>query len=868
MDELELYPNFHSCSPTDGKPLCNLPILLNQFGKPSVRSPQILGCSLEELKRGRRDSTPKERTYETFVVSDYPGFDADKVGLPIWGEARLVLLDLLAKAQFDPNTTYITCHAKCVPPKRKPTTGEYKECRRHFEYELNKYRPKAVILLGSESLKIFKLEGIGGITSIHGEAYVMKYPKWPEDVDFTVMAIAHPKQYLVKRQQSIRTLMQEDFVKMRGLLADGKVIDNTYYKAAFQVVETEEQLDYAINAIKVMGMFAFDTESPDLDFMRSPAIMVQISCGEGKTWIIPFYQHDPEGSVLGKFKLKPVWHNGKRDYINARLKEIFEDPNIAKVAHNLKYDANVLRRWCGIRIQGWLWDTQVMHQLLQTHAPHGLKEVADQEFSVGNWERDVNDIVGHGFNKILTYDNIPDDIFWQYAATDAELTWQLMEAYYEDMLNRPNLVKLYSEESMPLIYTLMGADYNGNHINVNNVKILGEKFDAEIENLTQLCRAETKPDFNPGSHEQVAAALRGMGFADAIEDKNAASGYSVDKDTLLEIDLPFAQNIIKYRNRKKFRTTYVDSALANLGDDGRVRYSFNQTGTIGGRLSCPFLHQIPKSKDDDIKAGNLVLRDIIDEEEGFVLYNGDYSQVELHVFAVLSGEQELMDILADPNGDIHRATAAGALLCEIHEVSDENRSAIGKPLNFGVIYGSEGHALARLDYLDPITKRLTKVGGQRALEFVRNFRQRYKKVNEFLTEIPLRARARNGKVLTIFGREVDVPDLNSQDDYKRAHAERTATNVAVQSPAGAITFRTMNLIRETLESYDIGPDKIRLVNTVHDSMAYGVHLDYIEWFDQLFREIATRPIPELGGWRLPVEAGWGQTWAEAEKNAA
>jgi len=696
----------------------------------------------------------------------------------------------------------------------------------------------------------------------------MKYPHWNEELEFRVMPVYHPKQFLATGNTKIKTLMQEDLNKARGLLADGKQINNTFYTASYEVIESIEDLTRVVGIIKEHGVFAFDTESPDLAYMTSPCILLQISCGAGKTWVLPFYKHDP--TVEHGFKLRPTWINGKRTEIDDKLRELFEDEAVAKCAHNIKYDINVLRRHCNIRTKGWLWDTQIMHHLLDVTPPHGLKELADGEFFVGNYEGPVRDIVGHGRKLIKTYDNVPDEILWPYGATDAELTYRLLDVYYPDIARKANLMKLYTEESMPLLHTLSEAEYHGNHLNVENVKALGQVFDDEMEQILVDCRAMTNPDFNPASHDQVAKALRELGFGEEILNNKAVKGFSVNKNTLMKMDpndVPLARQIIKYRNRQKFKSTYVDNALTEIGPDGRLRYGFNMAGSISARLTCSFLHQLPRSQDDDVKAGRLVMRDMIDEEEGFVIYYADFSQIELRVFANLTGEEELLKVLSDPDGDVHRFTAAGALMCEPYEISEYNRNAIGKPMNFGIIYGSEGASLAKLVYEDVKTKEKKRIGEELAFGMVRNFRMRYPKIDEYLSLIPDIARGRGSKVVTVFGREIYIPDLNHKEQYRRAAAERSATNVSIQSPAGSIPFRTMNIMREGLESLQIGSDIARLVGSVHDSISYGVRKEYVEWFDVEFKKIAQRPIEEFDGMIFPVNSGWGDTWAVAEQAA-
>lgn len=882
--ELPLYQTWHNCDPREGgKPLCKLPTIKSDKGYLYTKNAQVAGCSLRELDNNKRDTLGLIRVpnYRTFVITDYPDGDADRAGMPIAGDAREVLVALLNNSGFDPDTTYITCHAKCAPPNRKVAASEYAVCRRHLEYELFKYDPELIILLGAESLKVFNLHGEGGITAIHGTAHDMPYPHWdqPEDngkrdssyvpKNFKVISAFSPKQYLATGNPKFKNLLQEDLNKARQLLGDG-IINNNFYKAKFQVIETIEDLDLALSEIANNKCVAFDTESPDLHFMTSPCMTLQMSCGKGKTWVVPFYQHDPTNE-LERFKLKPKWfHNGNRQIVIDKLKTVFEDETIAKAAHNFKYDLNVLKRHLGITIKGWLWDTQVMHHIINTAPPHGLKELADMEFFVGNYEKPVRDIVGHGRNLIKTYDNVPDDILWQYGATDAEVTYRLLELFHPEIVNKPAYLKLYTEESLPTIYTLADAEWNGNHLNISNVDALGASMQAEMDVLLADCRAMTTPTFNPSSPDQCAEAFRKEGYGDEILNPKKVKGYSTDKlmmAKLEELGSPLAAKIVRYRNRKKFMGTYVEKAKLELDADGRIRYGFNMTGTISARLTCTFLHQLPRSDKDDIKAGRLVMRDMIDVEPGYTYYYADYSQIELRVFAQQTGEQALLDVLADPKGDVHRFTAAAALGVEPALISDFNRQQIGKPMNFGIIYGSEGKSLAKLEYEDPHTGQKKLVGDVMAFQLVRNYRAQYQKIDEYLDLTPDLARANGNKVKTVFGREIFIPDLNSKQQWRRAEAERSATNVSIQSPAGAISLRTMAMMKQVLDDLQIGPEIARLVCSVHDSISYQVHKDYVEWFDGVFKQIAQRPIPELGNMSFPVNTGTGNTWAEAERAA-
>jgi DNA polymerase-1 len=310
----------------------------------------------------------------------------------------------------------------------------------------------------------------------------------------------------------------------------------------------------------------------------------------------------------------------------------------------------------------------------------------------------------------------------------------------------------------------------------------------------------------------------------------------------------------------------VKNVLEDINLDGRVRYGFNPSGPTNGRLSCQLLHQMPRIDQEKVDQGAAVLRSIFGEDDGYWYFYADFSQVELRIFSYLTGERELIEFL-EQGKDIHKLTAAAALGIDFDDVSDENRANVGKRMNFGVIYGSKGHSIAKEEWENPHTGKKSIIGKERALKFVESFRERYPKVDEYLVSVPEMAVCRGGIVTSVFGRERRMHGLNDPDEYRRGHAEREATNFTISSPAAAITLRTIALVRRMLKDFDIGLDLVRPLNTVHDSIAYGVHDSMLEWFGPAFKAIAERQIPEIHGKMFPVKYGFGKTWTEAELNA-
>lgn len=853
-----------------GKPLCKLATVSSKHGFKFCKTVHLKGATGREVvdkKRSQRQLWDGE--FDVFFVGEASGGQEDDLGIPFVGRAGDILSEFITTAGFNLDRTYVTNLVKCRPPmNRKPAAPEVKACRTHIEYEMRKYKPKVVVLLGNSTLKLFNLDKLGGIGRIHGGLYERTLPGWEDGPTFRVIPTYHPASFLHKDSPKLRKRVLDDYVYAKMCVeAQGDAPIKPYYQCKYKVADTVYQVRQMAKEIKEHGVFSFDTEAPNLKFMTSPMIMCQFSIGTGKTWVVPIYKHDPEGK---DWKLKTFYTPNDRDLVENILRELFLDQWLAKIAHNMKHDYKVVWKWLGVQPKGRLWCTQIMKHLINEHPPSALAYLADVEFGTGDWEVEVKKIVGQGQNLIKSYDNIPDEIFWPYAANDAELTYRLWEIYMAEMNTKPHLLKLYYEESEPAIRALARGETAGNYIKMDKLSALDKELDDELEILTAECRKEYKEDFNPASPKQVAELLTSLGLRQEIYLPESASGFSTGKDILLPLadKHPVVGHVLRYRNVRKLKSTYTERILQDLDPDGRLRYSFMIPGTTSGRLSARLLHQIHNIDEERVQKGQIVLRDLFGEEGNRLYFYGDYSQIELRIFAIVAEELGMIKLFEEGK-DAHSITAGAALGIPVDRVSKYNRTHLGKRLNFAILYGSGGGDIAGGSYEHP-----DKLGTFLPLkhgnieEFICKYKRTYPKIDEYLKLIPDIARSQGCMIQSLFGRERHVPELNGPDSPKRAHAEREIVNFTIQSPAAAITLRTIGLIDMVLEEHEVPYRMLRFANTVHDSFAYGVHPGLLDWFNEVCHTIAERPIPELDNAKFKIEVGWGSSWTEAEQKAA
>jgi DNA polymerase-1 len=675
----------------------------------------------------------------------------------------------------------------------------------------------------------------------------------------------------------------DDYRTAHALLRGLPVVEAA--KPIYETITTYEQLEWLEKELVNAESFSFDTESPSAEWWKVPVTTYSFCWGyPAKTAVLPIRLHDPEGTP---WKLKPLWEDlGK---VKDVLRRIFLTDSI-KIAHNLKYDFLVTRMFLDIKINGFLFCSQVGHHLVDERPPHDLESLVDTLFGYGDYSYDLREIVGHGKKK-KPYDLVPDHILWPYTATDAEGCYRLGLYLMDELKKKPHLWNLYLAESMPAMRELARSEWHGTLISREKVEQLISEYKEEMGTLLGELRTVAGPEFKPSSPQQVAAACKTLGFEKEIADENKSSGVTADKAKLTELSQqtqnPFFGGILRYRGLSKLVSTYLTNVLKDMDALGRTRYSWNQHRTDTGRLSATFYHQIPKlSKEKPrLQAGKVVMRDLFLAPPGYDYIHGDYSQVELRILAVLSQDPEMIRLLSEPGGDLHLATTAeilgipekspGIVITEYGEFqvnAEDNRDALGKGTNFGLAYGSKGFRLVESVQWVDVDGGKHNLTWEMLNEGMERWRKRFNRATLYMEEVIEEAIGNGGTMVNPFGRERRFGRKLREKGAEGNEARRTATNFPIQSTATHITNGTIIRVGEYIMTLVEGgqipfEDHIYMLLTVHDSVGYASKEYLTPWFMTALREIGERPIPELYDTSFPMDFGVGKTWTLAELNS-
>jgi len=601
----------------------------------------------------------------------------------------------------------------------------------------------------------------------------------------------------------------------------------------YRTVNTEAALDQLAARLSEVRRFALDVETTSQDAMLADLVGIAIAPQEGEAYYIPVGHR--EGRQLPLHRVLD------------RLSPILQDPSIEKITHNGKYDLTVLARH-GAWVNGPLFDTMVAAWLLEpSRRGFGLKELAWAR--LGAEMRPISDLIGKGKGQI-TMAQVPIASVAQYAGADVDMTLRLARLLEKELRDKA-LWDLFEDVEMPLVPILVEMEMAGVALDVGYLQELSRELHRRIMALERETHEMVGYSFNVGSTQQLSDALFiKLGLSAQGVPRTKSGHYSTSASVLerLRGQHPVIELILEHRQLSKLKSTYVD-ALPSLihPETGRVHTSYNQTGTVTGRLSSsnPNLQNIPIRTEE----GRRIRRAFI-AQGGWRLLAADYSQVELRILAHISGDEGLLAAF-HRGEDIHASTAATILGVPLSEVTPEMRR-LAKTINFGLSYGMSGYGLAQR----------TGLSQEEANRFIESYFANYPKVKAYM-ERTKREAAEQGYVETLLHRRRYFPELQSKD---RAHAalrraaEREAINMPIQGTAADIIKMAMIRLHEALKKRGL---KSRMILQVHDELVLEVPEAEMEAVIPIAREAMEGAFPLAAP--LKVDLKVGRNWEEMEE---
>ncbi|PTT73093.1 DNA polymerase I, partial [Chryseobacterium sp. HMWF001] len=592
----------------------------------------------------------------------------------------------------------------------------------------------------------------------------------------------------------------------------------------YQFVDNPKAQKILVNNLLKQKVVCFDTETTSLNELEAELVGMSFSYKKGLAYYVPL--SEDQGEVLQTLEI---------------FRPFFEKEDLVKVAHNLKFDYKILKRY-DITVKGAMFDTMIAHYLLNPDGRHGMDYLS--EVYLNYKPVSIETIIGKKGKKQGIFRDADLRTQTDYAAEDADVTFQLYELF-APQLKKENLEDLFFSIEMPLMEVLAKMELEG--ISLDEKWLAQESIDLEndLRQLESKIFEISGEEFNMNSPKQLGEILFEKMQLDPKAKKTKTGQYATSEDVLQKLSSKheIIKHILEYRTYQKLKSTYVDALPSQIEKtDNRVHTNFSQTTAATGRLASvnPNLQNIPIRT-----LRGQQIRGAFVSAEGKKIISADYSQIELRLIAEISGEDNM--IKAFQNGeDIHASTAAKLFNIPLEEVSKTQRSQ-AKTVNFGIIYGQGAFALAEQ----------TGLSRTEAKQMIEAYFETYPKLKEYMAEQVRKARE-VGYVETLLGRKRHLKDINSNNFVVRGHAERNAVNAPVQGSAADVVKMAMIKIQKELEKEKL---QTKMLLQVHDELIFEAPIDEVE----VAKNIIKMEMENAVETQVPllVEVGVGNNWLEA-----
>ena len=549
---------------------------------------------------------------------------------------------------------------------------------------------------------------------------------------------------------------------------------------------------------------------------------------------------ETRGTVYSKSEILGIGiYDGEYGYFISKdeidkYKDIFSS-DVEKYTYDLKKNIVVLNN-LNIKINSCNFDTMIGTYLLDYVVKDDISFVArsfDVDFP------SYEDLYGTEKRP----KEVEEDVLKDIVTRKAKFIYETREEILKKLEDEEEL-DLFNKIEMPLTYVLADMELTGIKVDVDYLSNVELELKKKMELVEQNIYKSAGCEFNIMSPAQLAKVLfedLGIKYPKRVKDNK----YSTSKDILDKIILEheIVPMVLEYRTLAKLYTNYAVGLKDEVREDGRIHTIFTQTLTRTGRLSSisPNLQNIPARSE----YSELIRKAFIPDTDS-VLLSSDYSQVELRIFAHMSGEANLIQAFVD-NKDIHAKTASDIFHVREEEVTkDMRRNA--KAVNFGILYGISSFGLSED----------LGINVKEAKKFIDDYLETYPGIQEYMEKEKAEA-YKNGYVRTLMNRKRVIEELNNKNYMIRSSGERMALNTPIQGTAADILKKAMVEIFDEFNKRNL---KSKMLIQVHDELVFNVLNSELDEVKEIVRNIMENTFKLSVPLKVDIE--YGNNWYEAK----
>lgn len=801
-------------------------------------------CPLGATKRAVPSFGPADA--DICVVGMAPGANELLKGQPFVGRAGQILRSTLKGCGIDPNAVFYANALSCRPPKDAPTSKMIAACRPRLFEELQKVRPKKILVVGGAALEsVLQADSSVPITRWRGMGMML-----PISPDWSAYAVPSFHPAAVLRDDDLFRDFLWDVDKLARCSAPQSEPEIDYV-----VCRSEEEALECLAVIETASILSCDLETTGFDFMRDAILGVGFGAltesNSGYVVIIP-------SDLLSSLKIREAIRYLVGGGWDGRL-----------VFHNIKFDIQFLQSLLGSSTGSMTplrpahpADTMLM-RYAQDERPgagdeeggvryrtHGLKDIVRARYDIPDYHFD--------FQKFLSTPEEERDweAFYRYHSMDCYFTLRV----YDDLLQElneesPALMTLVDDVLIPGALAFADIERYGAPIDREYLENLRTEVESTLDDLRGYLvgvaiTAGFEGEFNPRSWPNLHKLLFDLLKIPTKRRSTDREVLQALRDVVSESKRKVIDAVLQFRQLDKVLGTYINGILQRLGTDGRVRSDFLMHGTATGRLASrdPNLQNIP------ILMGKQI-RNAFRARPGWVLGEADYSQLELRIAAWYSRDPVLLKAYRDGK-DIHRLVAS-TIFHKPEETIVWLERYMAKYVDFGIIYGRGGHSLATGWEM----KHLVELGGKawtvrEAERFIDDLLASWHGLRDWM-KLQAHLCLTRGYTETPMGRRRRFP-LITQDLVP--HIERKSVNTPIQSLASDLCTTAVIRLHRRLD-----PEKARILFPVHDAIFFEIRDDCIREISQIIREEMEQNVPIEAIIPFPIDLKTGERWGELEE---
>ena len=619
-------------------------------------------------------------------------------------------------------------------------------------------------------------------------------------------------------------------------------------------VRTPAEARKAVAILSKRFILAVDTETTGLSLLHDRAIILAISDGKDRYTVWP--------EAIPYFK------------------KLLETPEIKLIMHNAKFDMWMLSN-IGINVNkgcrrdyAKVYDTMVMHALLDDSAEHKLKTLSNDFLQIEMIP--FNELFGKQMRKRPLHDVLLDSaneqVVSNYASLDAFATYYLFLLFSRWLSEMPITAATSPYSKMweyytgtELLYTKVLWEIEMNGMLLDREALQGvapglEKRSMELHKWFIKMTGNVAINLN-SDNEMADLFFNRLGYSPRTWTAGGAPQLNEPVLSYWAVrDCAYAKRLLEYRDTNKHLNTYVLGLLRLMGKDGRVHGNLRQTGAKTGRLS---------SADPNLQNQPGYIRNVYVAPGDSRMAAADYAQLEMRVLAHFSDDDTLVRSIKD-GLDIHSATAAQMYKVPYEaiiaarkadnageELSNDQRRYLkyrkgAKTIGFGLMYGQGARRLSdTLGITVPEAQALMKVYFKALPGVVAYFENAIKQARK------------DGYCSTLLGRQRQVPGITSTDGALRSSSERQVKNSPIQGTAADITKMAMlNVYRDPL----ITAAGVRMTAQVHDEIVFEMpkNVENDADVNQRISDVMCHPFDFDLLVPLEIDKKYGDNWAEAK----